>query len=80
MFGSRRQQIRQEYDAKLLNTIEGAKEEWDQAKQTEIAIADVDEEITAQTALARQKYLFLYREARLRHVRGQHIQASVFDS
>lgn len=79
MFGARKQHIRQQFDDKLLMTIERAKEEWDQAKQTEIAVADVDEEITAQTALARQKYLFLYREARLRHVRGDHIQASVFD-
>ncbi len=71
--------FRYQFDEKLLATIERAKEEWDQAKQTEIAIADVDEEITAQTALARQKYLFLYREARLRNVRGDHIQASVFD-
>ncbi|GAW99822.1 YaaL family protein [Secundilactobacillus mixtipabuli] len=79
MFGARKQHIKQQFDDKLLMTIERAKEEWDQAKQTEIAVADVDEEITAQTALARQKYLFLYREARLRHVRGDHIQASVFD-
>lgn len=79
MFGARKQHIKQQFDEQLLTTIEHAKEEWDQAKQTEIAIADVDEEITAQTALARQKYLFLYREARLRHVRGDHIQASVFD-
>lgn len=79
MFGAKKQHIRQDYDTKLLNTIEHAKNEWDHAKQTEIAIADVDEEITAQTALARQKYLFLYREARIRKVRGQHIQSSVFD-
>ncbi|GAX06470.1 hypothetical protein IWT25_01814 [Secundilactobacillus pentosiphilus] len=79
MFGARKQHIKQQFDEQLLTTIEHAKEEWDQAKQTEIAVADVDEEITAQTALARQKYLFLYREARLRHVRGDHIQASVFD-
>lgn len=79
MFGARKQHIKQQFDEQLLTTIEHAKEEWDQAKQTETAIADVDEEITAQTALARQKYLFLYREARLRHVRGDHIQASVFD-
>lgn len=79
MFGSKKQHLRADYDTRLLTTIERAKEEWDHAKQTEAAIADVDEEITAQTALARQKYLFLYREARLRHVRGQHIQASVFD-
>ncbi|GAX03244.1 hypothetical protein IWT140_00845 [Secundilactobacillus pentosiphilus] len=79
MFGARKQHIKQQFDEQLLTTIEHAKEEWDQAKQTEIAVADVDEEIAAQTALARQKYLFLYREARLRHVRGDHIQASVFD-
>ncbi|WP_461242944.1 YaaL family protein [Secundilactobacillus muriivasis] len=79
MFGAKQQKLRREYDDRLLETIERVKEEWDHAKQTELAVADVDEEITSQTKLARQKYLFLYREARLRQVHGHHIQASVFD-
>ncbi len=79
MFGSRKQKIRMQFDDKLLASIDLAKQEWDQAKETEEAVSDVDEEITAQTVLARQKYLFLYREARLRQVHGQHIQSSVFD-
>ncbi|KRK48035.1 DUF2508 family protein [Secundilactobacillus kimchicus] len=79
MFGSKKQRLRHEFDDKLLDAIERAKQEWDQAKETEIAVADVDVEMTSQTALARQKYLFLYREARRRQVRGKHIQASVFD-
>ncbi|WP_439794972.1 YaaL family protein [Secundilactobacillus kimchicus] len=58
MFGSKKQRLRHEFDDKLLDAIERAKQEWDQAKETEIAVADVDVEMTSQTALARQKYLF----------------------
>lgn len=50
---------------------------WDHARQTEKAVYDADEELTAETKLARAKYEFLYREAKLRKVHG-HIQSSVF--
>lgn len=79
MFGSRKQKLRHDYDDRLLESIEIAKQDWDQAKETQAAIADVDTQIISQTALARQKYFFLYREARRRQVRGKHIQESVFD-
>lgn len=79
MFGSKKQRLRHTYDDLLLSSIEQAKQQWDQAKETEAAVADVDVEITTQTALAREKYYFLYREARRRQVRGKHIQQSVFD-
>lgn len=85
MFGQkkRKQQrhlkaLRSTYDDQLLAQIDVAKDRWDHAKQTQEAIADADNEMTANTALARQLYLFLYREARRRHVRSKHIAATVF--
>lgn len=81
MFRSRKQKLRSEYDDKLLDSIERAKQEWNRAKESESASAveDANVEMMAQTALSHQKYLFLYREARRRQVRSRHIQTSVFD-
>ena len=41
------------------------------------AVYDSDDELTAETKLARAKYEFLYREAKLRKVHGR-MQSSVF--
>ncbi|KRM18313.1 hypothetical protein FC40_GL000993 [Ligilactobacillus hayakitensis DSM 18933 = JCM 14209] len=78
MFGLKRKKLRNEYDDELLYSIDLAKKDWDSAKQTEQAVFEVDEELVAETQLAKAKYQFLYREAKLRNVRG-HIQASVID-
>ncbi|WP_261810695.1 YaaL family protein [Levilactobacillus humaensis] len=81
MFGRKKRQLprlKAAYDDQLLLTIDDAKDRWDHAKQTEEAIADADNEMTANTALARQTYLFLYREARRRQVKGKQISAAVF--
>ncbi|MHC9532288.1 YaaL family protein [Dellaglioa sp. BT-FLS60] len=68
--------LRKEYDAKLLDAIDRAKLTWDQAKQTEEAIYEVDAELSNETQMARARYFFLYNEARVRAVKG-HMQASV---
>lgn len=81
MFGRKKQhmtQLKSLYDDQLLVTIDNAKDRWDHAKQTEEAIADADNEMTASTALAKQTYYFLYREARRRKVRSKYIAAAVF--
>lgn len=68
------------FDQQLLNSLNAAKENWDRAKQNEQAVYDNNtNELVTQTALARAKYLYLYREARLRQVHGQTIQKSVID-
>ncbi|WP_318767087.1 YaaL family protein [Lactiplantibacillus carotarum] len=83
MFG-RNKKIKQPkavYDQQLLNTLNAAKDDWDRAKQNEQAIYDNNtNELVTQTALARAKYLYLYREARRRQVHGQTIQRSVIDN
>lgn len=68
--------LRKEYDAELLNSIDHAKLMWDQAKQTEEAIYEVDAELINETQMARARYFFLYNEARVRSVKG-HMQTSV---
>ncbi|MFB9768309.1 YaaL family protein [Lactiplantibacillus modestisalitolerans] len=69
------------FDQQLLDTLNAAKLDWDRAKQNEQAIYDSNtSELVTRTALARAKYLYLYREARRRQVHGQTIQPSVIDS
>ncbi|MFC6180379.1 YaaL family protein [Lactiplantibacillus daowaiensis] len=79
----RRKKIKQAqavYDQQLLTLLDAAKLDWDRAKQNEQAIYDNNtNELVTQTALARAKYLYLYREARRRQVHGQKIQQSVID-
>lgn len=77
MFGRKKHLLRKAYDGFLLNDIDEAKQNWDHASQTEKAVYDSDNELTAETQLARAKYEFLYREAKRRKVHG-HTQSSVF--
>ncbi|USS90092.1 YaaL family protein [Fructilactobacillus carniphilus] len=69
-----------EYDEELLQSLNLLKQDWDQAQQTEAAVADVDPQVKAQTELAKQKFEFMYRQARLRKIKNDHIQSSVYDS
>ncbi|USS84931.1 YaaL family protein [Fructilactobacillus myrtifloralis] len=68
------------YDEALLQSLNLLKEDWDQAQQTEAAVADVDSQVQAQTKLAKQKFEFMYRQARFRDIKNDHIQSSVYDS
>ncbi|MEJ6400232.1 YaaL family protein [Nicoliella lavandulae] len=81
MFGRRTsgKKTKAEYDQRLLDAIDNAKSEWSRAQETQNAISEVDGEVLAQTQLARCKYLYLYREARIRNVHNNRIQSSVFD-
>lgn len=78
LFGRNKKKLRKEYDEELLYLIDQAKKNWDHARQTEQAVYEVDEELVAETQLAKAKYQFLYQEAKLRNVRG-HIQSSVIE-
>lgn len=78
MFRRNKQKLRHTFDELLLKDIDNAKITWDQARQTQEAVYDVDDELLAETCLARAKYEFLYREAKRRQVKGR-MQASVFD-
>nr|WP_232365384.1 YaaL family protein [Lentilactobacillus fungorum] len=79
MFFSRwkRRDIKADYDERLLELINNLKEEWDHAAQTQNAVADSDIEMEQETALARQKYFFIYKEARIRKIKNNQIQPSV---
>ena len=74
MFKRNKQKLRRSFNELLLEDIDQAKLDWDQARQTAAAVYDVDDELLAEVSLARAKY----REAKYRQVKG-HIQASVIN-
>ncbi|WP_178195814.1 YaaL family protein [Ligilactobacillus sp. Marseille-Q7487] len=78
MFGRNKQKLRLKYDELLLEDIMQATDIWNHAKQTQAAVYELDDELLAQTKLAQAKYQFLYKEARIRRVKGK-IQKSVID-
>lgn len=78
MFGFNQKKLRKTYDEMLLSEIDIAKQNWDHAKQTQMAVFDADDELIAETQLAQAKFRFLYQEARLRQVKGR-LQSSVID-
>lgn len=47
MFGRKRHILRSTYDEFLLDAIDDAKMIWDHARQTEEAVYDADDELTA---------------------------------
>ncbi|KRM49935.1 YaaL family protein [Lentilactobacillus kefiri] len=69
--------VKKEYDQRLLELINNLKEEWDHTAQTQEAVADSDMEMEQETALARRKYFFIYKEARIRKIKNDQIQPSV---
>ncbi|KRM00232.1 YaaL family protein [Liquorilactobacillus satsumensis] len=78
MFGKKKKRLKVIFDEKLLSAIDIAAAEWEHAKQTQVAVREEDNELSAQTKLAEAKYTFLYMEARRRRVRG-HLQSSIIE-
>ncbi|CCJ66431.1 MULTISPECIES: YaaL family protein [Leuconostoc] len=82
IFGKKKRRLRAEYDQALVFQIDKAKIDWDTAKNSEEALLDGQVNfrlIQAQTALARAKFNYLYREARRRKTVG-HMQTHVLKS
>jgi len=79
IFKRKKRDIRKEYDTELVYQIDKAKVDWDTAQVSEEALLDGQINIRlvqAQTALAKAKYFYLYREARRRKTVG-HMQTHV---
>lgn len=72
MFNRVNKRIKAEYDDQLFELVYNAKASWDQAQETEQAVyeSNVTNELEMQTLLQKQKYMYLFREARRREVHG----------
>jgi len=82
IFGKKKYNLRREYDQSLVFQIDKAKIDWDTAQDSEEALLDGQVNvrlIQAQTALAKAKFNYLYREARRRKTVG-HMQTHVLKS
>lgn len=76
MFGRKKVDLKKQYDERLLADIDRAFALWTNCKKNQETIYEADAQLAAQTKAAKAQYELLYREARLRQVKG-HIQASV---
>ncbi|KRN88479.1 YaaL family protein [Ligilactobacillus ceti] len=75
-FNKKKHKLRKKYDEQLLKDIDQAKVQWDNAKKTEMNVYEIDDELIAETQLAKAKYHFLYLEAKKRKLRGR-MQSSI---
>lgn len=80
MFGLKFSTLKDFYDGHLLDTINFLKNDWDQARQTQEAVSETDDRLLSQTELAKQKYMFMYRQARKRNIKNDRIQPSVWEN
>ena len=65
---SKKQKLRKEYDAKLVDLIKEAKQDLDDIQHLEGIADDFELSTIAQKKIAESKYFYLFKEARIRKV------------
>lgn len=73
LFRRRKNEVEQERNQRLLDTIYDTKASWDHAQETQRAVyeANVSSELRDRTKIQEQKYLYLYKLARKYKVHGR---------
>lgn len=73
LFRRRKNEVEQERNQRLLDTIYDTKASWDHAQETQRAVyeANVSSELRDRTKIQEQKYLYLYKIARKYRVHGR---------
>lgn len=73
LFKRRKDEVEQERNQRLLDTIYDTKASWDHAQETQRAVyeANVSSELRDRTKIQEQKYLYLYKLARKYKVHGK---------
>lgn len=73
LFSHPKNQVEQERNQRLLDTIYDTKASWDHAQETQLAVyeANISTELRDRTKIQEQKYLYLYKLAKKYHVHGQ---------
>ncbi|MGM9891905.1 YaaL family protein [Limosilactobacillus sp.] len=73
LFSHPKNQVEQERNQRLLDTIYDTKASWDHAQETQVAVyeANISTELRDRTKIQEQKYLYLYKLAKKYHVHGQ---------
>ena len=60
--------LRKEYNQKLIDSMERAKQEWFQHRSLVNLSIDYNEDLICQTKLAEAKYFFLFKEVKKRQI------------
>ncbi len=76
MFRKKTGHLKEEFDERLLRDIDQAFLAWNNAKRNQATVYEPDGEMEAQTKAAKAQCELLYREARIRKVKG-HLQSTV---
>lgn len=66
----KKSKLRQEYNEQLLSLMNRQKESWEKYKQMEEIIVEEHPKLTAERKLAQAKYFYLFKEAKIRQIRG----------
>lgn len=62
--------LRNQYDKELFDLMKQTKQDWEYAKKIEQSVFEKDGLLFAQTKLAKIKYFYLFKEARIREIQG----------
>ncbi|CAG9623553.1 YaaL family protein [Sutcliffiella rhizosphaerae] len=69
MFFRKKDRLKKQFDAKLMETTESCKNRWTKQKNLVNKSVDPSEEVICQLKVAEAKYLFLLREVRTRTIK-----------
>lgn len=67
---SKKSKLKRTYDDKLLTLMKNQKQAWEDSKVMEEIIVDEDPSLKAGRKLAQAKYFYLFKEARVRNIKG----------
>lgn len=70
----KKHQLKKTYDEKLIAQIQKQKELYDNAKEMERIMIKEHPRWDAEIKLQRAKYFYLFKEARIRNVQGNHLK------
>lgn len=68
MFFRRKGWLRKEFDERLIQQLNGMKENWQNQKSLVEKSLDPSEDVICQAKLAEAKYFFLFKEAKQRNI------------
>jgi len=71
MFFRKKPNLKQRYDEKLLELMEQQRNQWENVKKLDEITAEADGFTKAQRKLAEIKYFYLFKEARIRQIKGR---------
>jgi len=71
MFFRRKNQLKKQYDALLLDTMSHLKTDWEKQKKIQKLVHEDTPDLYVQRKLSEAKYFYLFKEAKIRNLRGK---------